>query len=119
MTPMNYQQALASKADAFYARKGSQPWVIASREEVEEYKEEVESFNGDIPDGAIFAEFLPIPTAEQLLGAVEKSVVELFTFHSDCVDAVDLDELSFNPGDQVIIMRTPLEHGKVTQEGEK
>jgi hypothetical protein len=54
-----------------------------------------------------------------LLGAVEKSVVELFTFHSDCVDAVDLDELSFNPGDQVIIMRTPLEHGKVTQEGEK
>jgi hypothetical protein len=26
---------------------------------------------------------------------------------------------SFDEDDQVIIMRTPLEHGKVTQEGEK
>jgi hypothetical protein len=112
---MNYQQALAIKADAFYARKGSQPWIIASREEVEEYKEEVESFNGDIPDGAIFAEFLPIPTAEQLLGAVESTV-----FREVSSKLVQLPD-SFDEDDQVIIMRTPdpLEPGKVTQEGEK
>jgi hypothetical protein len=115
MTPMNYQQALASKADSFYARKGSQPWVIASREEVEEYKEEVESFNGDIPDGAIFAEFIPIPTAKQLLGAVEAVV-----FREVGSKLVQLPG-SFDEDDQVIIMRTPapLEPGKVTQEGEK
>jgi hypothetical protein len=105
---MNYQEALASGHRTFWGRSECDPeWRICTEGQFRFMNQEIDW------------EFLPIPTAEQLLGAVEKSVVELFTFHSDCVDAVDLDELSFNPGDQVIIMRTPLEHGKVTQEGEK
>jgi hypothetical protein len=116
---MNYQEALESGVEYFWAKNQFSDWHLFEQSEVVEYKEQIELMGDDPKSGALIYQFLPILTADQLLGAVEKSVVELFTFHSDCVDAVDLDELSFNPGDQVIIMRTPLEHGKVTQEGEK
>jgi hypothetical protein len=105
---MNRQQALESGHQEFWGKTVSRSWGqswIWGRDDVD-MCEDVKPFA---------YEFLPIPTAKQLLGAVEKEVHGVGTG-----EVVYLDDMKVYDGDQVIIMRnpTPLEPGKVTQEGE-
>ncbi len=99
MKPMNYQEALASGALKFWGKSAGMEWADASiwrLNEIEENKHKVIDWG---------IEFLLIPTAEQLLGAVEKSVWEYRLEDTNLSKALFADE--FNNGDQVIIMRTP------------
>jgi hypothetical protein len=112
---MNRQQALESGVEYFWAKNQFSDWHLFEQSEVVEYKEQIELMGDDPKSGALIYQFLPIPTAEQLLGAVEKEVHGVGTG-----EVVYLDDMKVYDGDQVIIMRnpTPLEPGKVTQEGE-
>jgi hypothetical protein len=104
---VSYEKALESGAEIAYSRLksgdslydlGQQKWrrvVILGDPE---------------PYRVHLFEFLPIPTAEQLLGAVETEVRELAIGL-----IVVLEERELKPGDKVIILRTPapIEPGKV------
>ncbi len=122
MKPMNYQQALESGVEYFWAKNQFSDWHLFEQSEVVEYKEQIELMGDDPKSGALIYQFLPIPTAEQLLGAVDGNVIDISHFpHVECPVGIPLDPKYVKEGDQVIIMRTPapLEPGKVTQEGEK
>jgi hypothetical protein len=104
--PMNYEQALASGVEYFWAKNQFSDWHLFEQSEVVEYKEQIELMGDDPKSGALIYEFLPIPTAEQLIGAVEKTVWEYRLEDTNLSKALFADE--FNNGDQVIIMRTPV-----------
>lgn len=97
--PMNYQQALESGYERFYFRPQSEAEFIVdvlNRNDLEDWR-----YDNGIKNG----QFLPIPTPEELLSEVEVEVSELFTFHSDCVDAVELPEYKFTKGDRVRVRK--------------
>ena len=121
MKPMNYQEALDSGVEYFWAKNQFSDWHLFEQSEVVEYKEQIELMGDDLKSGSLIYQFLPIPTAEQLLGAVEKSVNYIWA-----KTIVELPMEDWNPGDEVIIMRkhnnpAPLVTApgeRVTREGE-
>lgn len=94
--PLTYQQALESGHKAFWVKLPAESWDEAMAHDAGNVKD----WLNDEP-----YHFLPIPTPEELLSEVEVEVSELFTFHSDCVDAVELPEDKFTKGDRVRVRK--------------
>jgi len=91
--PMNYQQALASGYQEFWGKTVSRSWGQSWIWDRDDMCEDVKPFA---------YEFIPIPTAEQLLGAVNGKCQACTDLSSRIVV---IGDPVLEPGDEVIILR--------------
>ena len=95
---MNYEQALASGAHEFRHTASPYGWMnrsVVTDDDLRKY-----------PNAWKNEQFLPIPTAEELLSEVEANVIDISHFpHVECPVGIPLSEDYVKEGDRVRVRK--------------